>query len=40
VPTFSGADAAFWIGVDGALALGAAALVTALHELTVRRRFA
>ncbi len=39
-PTFGGADAAFWIGVDVALALGAAALVTALHELTVRRRFA
>jgi hypothetical protein len=39
-PTFGVTDAVFWLGVDVALALGASALVTALHELTVRRRFA
>lgn len=39
-PTFMARDAALWVGVDIGTALGAAALVTAIHELMVRRRFA
>jgi Ethanolamine utilization protein EutJ (predicted chaperonin) len=39
-PTFAARDAALWVGVDIGTALGVAALVTAIHELMVRRRFA
>lgn len=37
---FTGRDVLFWTGLNLALALGTAALVTGMHELTVRRRYA